>query len=208
VARINNLNAVPGSAGVDEGFVIGEYLYGSWGEVVESASLFFPANEEFTALNLRFRIDPGAPAGSTEVRFLDGAESCSRSLSRCYPWNNEIISLQLELRPELVNSFLFVNGKVHIIGEVTTFIRGDSNGDLAVEMADAVFTLEHLFLGGPPPACPDAADANDDGLLDLSDPIAILAASFLGAGPLPPPAGAPGHDPTPDALGGCFPASR
>lgn len=59
----------------------------------------------------------------------------------------------------------------------------------------------HLFLGGPPPGCPDAADADDNGELDLTDSIYVLSSLFLGGKPLPAPAGTVGLDPTPDGLG-------
>jgi hypothetical protein len=82
-----------------------------------------------------------------------------------------------------------------------SFLRGNSNGDVAVDISDAVYTLAFLFLGGPSPSCRDAADANDDGAIDISDAVYTLAFLFLG-GPAPPPPGptVPGPDPTEDAL--------
>jgi hypothetical protein len=87
-----------------------------------------------------------------------------------------------------------------------SFLRGNSNGDPKVDISDAVFTLSFLFLGGPAPACSDAADANDDGRIDISDAVFTLAHLFVG-GPAPPPPGLsqPGPDPTADALA-CGPA--
>lgn len=83
----------------------------------------------------------------------------------------------------------------------TVFLRGDSNDDGQHDISDASYSLNYLFLGGPVPACLDAADANDDGSLDLSDPVAGLNVLFLGSKPLPSPAAAPGFDPTADGLG-------
>ncbi|MBI4605125.1 MAG: hypothetical protein HY721_24440, partial [Planctomycetes bacterium] len=82
------------------------------------------------------------------------------------------------------------------------FRRGDSNGDGAVDIGDAIFTLGFLFLGGKDPACLDAADANDTGALDLSDAVFGLNYLFLG-GKTPPSPGpdACGPDPTDDGLG-------
>ncbi|MBN1421077.1 MAG: dockerin type I repeat-containing protein [Planctomycetes bacterium] len=76
------------------------------------------------------------------------------------------------------------------------FLRGDANADGAVDIADAVYTVTHLFDEGSAPPCLDAADANDDGRLDVADPIAILDHLFASAGPLPEPFGACGDDPT------------
>ena len=50
------------------------------------------------------------------------------------------------------------------------FRRGDDNGDGVINIADPVFSLAHLFQGGPS-MCLDAQDTNDDGWMDLADPI-------------------------------------
>jgi hypothetical protein len=81
------------------------------------------------------------------------------------------------------------------------FQRGDTNGDGAVDIADAIFTLGYLFAQGPEPTCLDAADANDDGAVDIADAIAVLSHLFAGAGPLPEPFGGCGPDPTADGVG-------
>ncbi|TSC76111.1 MAG: hypothetical protein G01um101431_973 [Parcubacteria group bacterium Gr01-1014_31] len=82
------------------------------------------------------------------------------------------------------------------------FLRADSNVDGEVDLSDAVNTLTHLFLGGAPLACPDAADANDSGELDISDAIYTLGYLFLGSSPDPPePYPLYGGDPTNDTLG-------
>ncbi len=81
------------------------------------------------------------------------------------------------------------------------FLRGDANSSGKVDISDAVFVLQFLFLGGAAPDLADAADANDDGTLDLSDSVAILMALFLEGGDLPPPGMfVAGPDPTPDDL--------
>ncbi len=80
------------------------------------------------------------------------------------------------------------------------FKRGNANADVAVDIADAIFLLTHLFAQGPTPSCKDAADANDDGALDISDAVKMLAHLFALAGPLPAPFGVCGDDPTGDSL--------
>jgi len=79
-------------------------------------------------------------------------------------------------------------------------MNGDVNGDGAIDLSDAVYTLTHLFQGGPEPVmfcfavgpktpeCADVnGDVNGDGSIDLSDAVYSLAFSFQGgAGPLPP----------------------
>ncbi|MGE3164085.1 MAG: FG-GAP-like repeat-containing protein [Planctomycetota bacterium] len=93
---------------------------------------------------------------------------------------------------------------VHIyLATPAQFRRGDANGDATFNLADAVFTLSHLFgTSAPAPACADAADSNDDGAINIADPIHTLNALFTsGALPTLPGPTMCGSDPTPDALG-------
>jgi hypothetical protein len=81
------------------------------------------------------------------------------------------------------------------------FRRGDANVDSRVDIADGVYVLNYLFLGGRASPCEDAADSNDTGGLDLSD--AVFVFNFLfGGGPTPAEPGPAqcGPDPTDDAL--------
>jgi len=80
------------------------------------------------------------------------------------------------------------------------FIRGDSNTDGTVDMSDPMFSLGYLFMGGPAPACRDAADANHDGDYDLTDPIFVLSSLFLGGSALPAPYPEPDLDRTRDGF--------
>jgi hypothetical protein len=73
-----------------------------------------------------------------------------------------------------------------------------------VNITDALFTLNHLFLGGAAPACLAAADANGDLLLNITDPLALLGHLFLG-GPAPP---APFPECGPDPGAGALPCER
>lgn len=80
------------------------------------------------------------------------------------------------------------------------FRRGDPDGDGTPSLTDAVAILEHLFLGGEPPACAKAADIDDDGALGLTDAIVLLGHLYLGlAGPAEPFPDC-GPDPTVDPL--------
>jgi hypothetical protein len=80
------------------------------------------------------------------------------------------------------------------------FRRGEASGDGVVNITDALFTLNHLFLGGPAPACPAAADANGDLNVNITDPVALLLYLFRG-GPAPPvPFPDCGPDPNPGIL--------
>jgi hypothetical protein len=87
------------------------------------------------------------------------------------------------------------------------FVRGDSNRDGRVDIADPVNTLNGIFIGKGNAFqidCRDRLDANDDGKVDISDPVFTLLWLFNGgsAPPAPGPKTA-GQDPTSD-LGICF----
>ncbi len=81
-----------------------------------------------------------------------------------------------------------------------TFVRGQVNGDGAVDMADAIDLLHYLFLSGPAPGCRKAADLNDDGDIDIADPVRLLLFLFTGGPAIPQPYPDRGLDPTTDAL--------
>ena len=149
-------------------------------------------------LELELKVKPDAALGSTELLFQDGARPYDASIF------NRLFVQGEALPPGVTNSYIFINALINIVGDVAAFVRGDSNGDLKVNISDPQHTLSHLFLGGPSPSCWDAADANADGRVDISDAVATLSALFLGTGPPPDPSGAPGEDPTADGLT-CFP---
>jgi len=78
------------------------------------------------------------------------------------------------------------------------FLRGDANGDDALDISDPIRILDSLFLQTRLLSCVDSGDANDDGLLDTSDAVFLLGYIFLGTETLPPPGGICGSDPTED----------
>lgn len=81
-----------------------------------------------------------------------------------------------------------------------SFIRGDSNADGDLNLADAVHTLSFLFAFGEPIDCMDAADSNDSGQVNLADAIYLLSYLFSDGSPPPSPFHVCGEDQTGDAL--------
>jgi hypothetical protein len=69
-------------------------------------------------------------------------------------------------------------------GGTGLFVRGDTNGDGAVDISDAVALLGYRFLGEAAPECLDAADGNDDENVDISDAVYVLQYLFS-SGPVP-----------------------
>ena len=81
---------------------------------------------------------------------------------------------------ELIAGASDVNGNgILDVCEETLFVRGDVNSDGALDIADAISSLDYLF-GAVALSCQDAADTNDDGRLDIADPIHLLGFLFSG----------------------------
>jgi len=82
------------------------------------------------------------------------------------------------------------------------FIRGDPDGNGAVQLTDGIFILNFLFLGGEAPGCYDSADADDNGAVQMTDGIYILNFLFLGGATMPAPYPSCGTDER-DGTPGC-----
>jgi hypothetical protein len=80
------------------------------------------------------------------------------------------------------------------------FVRSDANHDTKVNLADAQFILNYLFLGGPVAPCEEAANISDTFELDITAPIHLLRALFLGDVRVPQPYPNCGLDPTTDGF--------
>jgi hypothetical protein len=81
-----------------------------------------------------------------------------------------------------------------------TYRRGDVNDDAGIDLADAIFLLNALFLGGTAYRCAESADQDNDGGIGLSDAVHLLDHLFRG-GPIAPPPGPSACGQDPDPLG-------
>lgn len=96
-------------------------------------------------------------------------------------------------------AFLLLSGTAPLCG-MSTFVRGDADGNGSVNLSDAVEILKGLFVASSFTECPDAADTDDDGAFNLSDAVFLLNHLFAG-GPAPPaPFPESGVDLSPDTL--------
>jgi hypothetical protein len=89
-----------------------------------------------------------------------------------------------------------------IPGGLPLFLRGNCNGDQAIDISDAVFGLFVLFLEAGPPPCADACDADGNLVQDLTDSTYVLNFLFTnGTAPVAPfpGCGPPGVDCAQDA---------
>jgi len=66
----------------------------------------------------------------------------------------------------------------------TDFIPGDANGDFAVNIGDAVYMIDYIFKGGPPPEPLEVGDFNCDGDINVGDAVYLINFIFKGG---PPP---------------------
>lgn len=152
-------------------------------------------------LEIDFLVLKGVPPGFSPVRF-ETVGPISAAPSAFYVNRVEAIA---DVAPTFdgLTPDSFRSGGIQIIGEVGFFMRGDSSFDRKRSITDPIITLAHLYLGGDPIECVDAADSNDDGFLNIADPIHTLSLLFQSAAPFPPPE-LWGPDPTPDQLGCAF----
>lgn len=70
------------------------------------------------------------------------------------------------------------------MGDICEFICGDANVDQSVNVGDAVYIINNVFKGGPPPETTVAGDANNDGVCNVGDAVYIINTVFKG-GPEP-----------------------
>ncbi|MCP4566880.1 MAG: hypothetical protein GY841_04780 [FCB group bacterium] len=63
-------------------------------------------------------------------------------------------------------------------------LDGDANDDAAINVGDAVWMINYVFKGGPPPPCEDEGDANNDCSLNVGDAVYLINYVFKG-GPAP-----------------------
>ena len=61
---------------------------------------------------------------------------------------------------------------------------GDANNDGAVNVGDAVYVINFVFKGGPPPPCKCEGDANGDNAINVGDAVYVINFVFKG-GPAP-----------------------
>ena len=63
-------------------------------------------------------------------------------------------------------------------------IRGDVDASNSVNIADAVFLVEYIFFGGPPPPCLEEGDVDGSGSINIADAVFLVEYIFFG-GPAP-----------------------
>ncbi len=152
-----------------------------------------PAGQNQLVGNIVVALSLIADPGEAPIEFVDGVKFPDEDdpVEKLAPVDNIVVLDSGAIRP------VFEHGRVFIR---KAFIRGDSNQDWRIDIADPVHMLDYIFLGGSAPKCQDATDVNNDNRLDLSDPIFLLNYLYIG-GPQPSsPFPIPGVDPDHDDL--------
>jgi hypothetical protein len=80
--------------------------------------------------------------------------------------------------PGAENSPGYVRVSLDLIG--SSYVCGDANGDGKVNVSDAVYIINYVFIGGDPPNPIESGDANCDGSPNVSDAVYIINFVFIG----------------------------
>jgi hypothetical protein len=192
-ANVDNRDEVPGDQ-VREGWV-----YLELANTDGSSDLDVPNGRSTPILRLSFAVRRAAQRGFSPVRFEDvGPVTVVNQavfLRNAVEVDAEPIDAAVPLAQDA-----FCDGGIEIIGEIGFFLRGDVDMNCRREVSDPIAALFYLFLGGPEPACLDAADADDSGSLDISDPVFCLLWMFSNGTDFSEPFARLAEDPTSDHL--------
>jgi hypothetical protein len=66
------------------------------------------------------------------------------------------------------------------LGMASAFMCGDANGDGTVDVADATYLINYLFLGTSAPDPVESGDTNCDGEVDIADVVYLINYLFIG----------------------------
>jgi len=91
------------------------------------------------------------------------------------------VVLQDAGEPALIDTMYGV--KVPVVTEFD-FVCGDANADGTTNVTDAVYIIQWIFAGGPPPAPLAAGDVNCDQSANITDAVYLILYIFAG-GPAP-----------------------
>jgi hypothetical protein len=132
---------------------------------------------------------------STNVTFNEADPPPQRIVARVPSGSGTVNVMVRNLDLQMSNPLSFT-----YIAPPPTFIRGDANGDLVIDISDGVKVLRHLY-AGVTIDCQDALDVDDNETLNVTDAIRILN-YVVQNGPAPsPPFPTAGTDPAGTDLG-------
>ncbi len=170
--------AEPGTAGIARLAVVSDTLNDGVDQSIPPA-----AGGALQAIaRMRFGLHP-TPAGQTQFA-VDLADGAARFGTGPPLINSLGIGAQDFFAGSPSTPLVLRSGSITLPAE---FLLGDGNFDGERDIADPIFIINYLFLGGDAPPCPNPADANNDRTIDIADPIFVINYLFL-AGDAPEPA--------------------
>lgn len=111
-----------------------------------------------------------------------------------WTWQDVDISAYADADPDVTITFRLTSDEGLQLGGwniddltvtgIESYIKGDANGDGAINVGDAVYIISYVFRGGPAPSPPTAGDANCDGNVNVGDAVYLISYIFRG-GPAP-----------------------
>ena len=148
-----------------------------------------PPGPDHVLFFAEFLVSPTAEEGETPIEFNGGIGEP--------PITNIVVIRGQTFFPFLTDGVV----SVEIPSDGPTFVRGDADSTRAVNVSDAIATVNWLIKPqSPPPPCLDAADFTDNGEVDLLDASNLLQYLFAVGAPPSVPFPDPGVDPTSDEL--------
>ena len=168
----------------------------------------YPGSLSNEGEKLRLKDDgPGYPATVDIVRYSQDAPWPARADGLGYSLElfeiHEDIDNDTHLNWGVSSRIYGSPGSIQRLGEATpSFVRGNCNGDQAVDISDAVTILFYLFLGEQEPRCLQGCDINGNEQVSIDDAIGLLRYLFSVDG-FAIPAPAPGGDCAPSQEGSC-----
>jgi len=130
----------------------------------QAGSGHLPIGEQWEVHRIVYQVDSETPLGPSPITITDDVGNPPHS-TVMVTWLTGIV-----IEPTLID------GSVEI---VEGMLRGDTNSDGTIDLADPIFLTLWLFQGGDVVPCIEAADANDDESVDLGDVVTSLNYLFL-----------------------------
>ena len=103
--------------------------------------------------------------------------NCSHYIIPDWQANNDLLLILVDTG--MIGEFTDTLG-IENEGEPPLYICGDANSDEIVNVSDAVYIINYVFVGGDPPDPFWSGDANCDGVCNVSDAVWIINYVFVG----------------------------
>jgi FG-GAP repeat/Dockerin type I domain len=112
-----------------------------------------------------------------QIYGMYGTEYFGGSVSEAGDVNNDGHTAVIVGNGEEDRAYVYVLGTTDVCAD---YVCGDANTDLTVNVSDAVWIINYVFVGGDPPDPLDSGDANCDGTSNVSDAVWIINYVFVG----------------------------